>query len=335
MEEQGNSEVRVTERSNGKVNPIRRSSSSAKLDAVMAKISLKMGSVTKEADNPFFHSKYADLDSVRKTIVAAMEASGVSVLIQQFPITNYENPVNKTVVIKNRNGDYVKDIQILVPIITVTTRITEPETGEWQESDFSLTPAEDTPQAIGSAITYLRRYSLMPLYNIAPADDDGNAGSGRDPMNQDPKGQPPKAIGAPRTVSPAPARPVAPVKTSETHTQVTPQKPTEPTGPRPLTDAERKHLGLIDGQQFDALKELCKKKGIDAKKWKLWLSVTHGINSMADIKSTEYSGVIETVTAHPEKIMNVKEPREPGADEEEPIPEDELYGHIRTPTSKR
>ena len=40
-------------------------------------------------------------------------------------------------------------------------------------------PAEATPQAYGSAITYARRYSLLAALNLASATDDDGAGSGR------------------------------------------------------------------------------------------------------------------------------------------------------------
>ena len=40
-------------------------------------------------------------------------------------------------------------------------------------------PAEATPQAYGSAITYARRYSLLAALNLASASDDDGAGSGR------------------------------------------------------------------------------------------------------------------------------------------------------------
>jgi hypothetical protein len=320
-EAERNGYERGYEEAAGKSQPIRRSVSTKNFDIIMLAIMQKMGSASKDSKNPYFSSTYADLNSVRETIRLAMFDAVEFLLVQQFPVTDYSKCMSKRQVIKNKQGDYIKDIEISVPCLTVTTRLTDPKSGEWQESDLSCYPAEDTPQSIGSAITYLRRYSLMPLFNIAPADDDGNAGSGRDPMNQDPHGQPPKVQGAPRTTRPAAAMPVTTAKAPEAPKQLAP--PTKPTGPRPLTDAERKHLGLIDGQQFDSLKELCKKKGVDPKKWKIWLTVTYGITTMVEIKASEYSGVVDVVTTHPEKIMNVKEPtpREPGADPEEPLPQ--------------
>jgi hypothetical protein len=51
-------------------------------------------------------------------------------------------------------------------------------TGEYEDGDYPL-PASGTPQQIGSAITYARRYTLTAVLGIAPAedDDDGAAAS--------------------------------------------------------------------------------------------------------------------------------------------------------------
>jgi len=50
--------------------------------------------------------------------------------------------------------------------------------GEWFQSCLSLKPERgDNPQAIGSAITYAKRYSLMSMLGLSDSDDDGNAAS--------------------------------------------------------------------------------------------------------------------------------------------------------------
>jgi len=59
--------------------------------------------------------------------------------------------------------------------------------GEWIDSSLPVRPVKNDPQALGSAITYTRRFSLMALVGVAPSDnpkddakdDDGNAASGR------------------------------------------------------------------------------------------------------------------------------------------------------------
>ena len=50
------------------------------------------------------------------------------------------------------------------------------ETGEWiRSAPFRVPVAKKDAQGYGSGVTYGRRYSLMALLGLAPADDDGNA----------------------------------------------------------------------------------------------------------------------------------------------------------------
>lgn len=53
------------------------------------------------------------------------------------------------------------------------------KTGQWIASIYPLRPLQNTPHAMGSAITYGRRYSLCAITGIAPVedDDDGNGAS--------------------------------------------------------------------------------------------------------------------------------------------------------------
>lgn len=132
-------------------------------------IQMVIETATKDTANPFFKSKYADLCEVVNTIKKAMVDSGKHLLIEQFPHTAYGEPGK-------------------APIVTVNTRITDVESGEFESFPLSALPKEDTPQAIGSTITYLRRYSLMPVFGVVPEDDDGNSASGKkdDGMDQRP-----------------------------------------------------------------------------------------------------------------------------------------------------
>lgn len=50
--------------------------------------------------------------------------------------------------------------------------------GQWLASEYPLAPAQQTPQAVGSAISYARRYSLCAMLGlVAEEDDDANAAS--------------------------------------------------------------------------------------------------------------------------------------------------------------
>ncbi len=60
--------------------------------------------------------------------------------------------------------------------VTVTTRLVH-ESGEWIESSLSMPTGNGSAQAVGSAISYARRYSLMAILGLVPDDDDGVAAS--------------------------------------------------------------------------------------------------------------------------------------------------------------
>jgi hypothetical protein len=78
--------------------------------------------------------------------------------------------------------------------VTVTT-ILGHKSGQWWASDLTMSATQNTPQGIGSAITYGRRYGLSAMAGIASEDDDGHAASQRPPQQryerEEPKYQPP------------------------------------------------------------------------------------------------------------------------------------------------
>lgn len=108
-----------------------------------------MGDVLKNANNPAFKSKYADLAAVVEATIPALNSAGFSVL--QFP---------------SFNGSEVR----------VATLILH-ESGQWMRCTLALRPTKADPQGVGSATTYARRYGLQAMTGVAPEDDDGNAAS--------------------------------------------------------------------------------------------------------------------------------------------------------------
>lgn len=113
------------------------------------KAQAETGSAKKTSDNPFFKSKYADLSEIIETSKAALISNGLGIL--QSPSVSGQ-------------------------VVSVTCRIIH-TSGQWIEDTISLTAVKADPQAIGSAITYGRRYQLAAMLNIAQEDDDGNKAS--------------------------------------------------------------------------------------------------------------------------------------------------------------
>jgi hypothetical protein len=105
----------------------------------------EIGKVAKNAKNPHFKNTYADLNA----LIEAVEP----ILLE-------------------------KGLMLLQPIIEnkVFSKIIDAESGECVESYIDL-PLSVTPQAMGSAITYYRRYTLQSLLSLQAVDDDGQAAS--------------------------------------------------------------------------------------------------------------------------------------------------------------
>jgi hypothetical protein len=137
----------------------------------------------KDSANPFFKSSYADLASIWDAIRCPISANGLAIM--QLP---------------SADG----------PRVTITTVLTH-KSGQWISSDLTMTAKDETPQGIGSAITYARRYALQSVAGVAPEDDDGNGASGRGHAPQQRKEQ--YRSNAPSaTPQPVPDRKPAPVK---------------------------------------------------------------------------------------------------------------------------
>lgn len=130
-----------------------KSESIKNIAVAMAKFRKEVKQPLKDADNPFFKSKYVPLENVVEAVDTVASAYGLS-FIQEVKTSN--------------EG-----------LVGVTTFVFH-ESGEWLEFDpLFLKPESTKPQAYGSAITYARRYSLSSAFGItSEIDDDGNEASG-------------------------------------------------------------------------------------------------------------------------------------------------------------
>lgn len=120
------------------------------LAPALVKVQSKLKGAIKDSENPFFHSKYADLASVWDACRSALTENGFSVS-------------------QGTGGDG--------NTVTVTTLLLH-SSGEWIKDTLGLIPKDKTPQGIGSCITYGRRYSLAAMVGVNSEDDDGAAASG-------------------------------------------------------------------------------------------------------------------------------------------------------------
>lgn len=128
---------------------VQRSTTIEKLIDALSKAQAKIKNAAKDAENPHFQSRYADLASVWEACREPLTEQGLAVV--QFPVGE---------------GDHVG----------LTTYLAH-SSGQWMCSTIYATPERKGPQAVGSVLTYLRRYALAAVVGVAPDDDDGNAAS--------------------------------------------------------------------------------------------------------------------------------------------------------------
>lgn len=121
------------------------------LAMALAKAQALIKPASKDATNPHFKSRYADLPAVWEACRKPLTDNGLSVV--QMPVDAGEGRVGLTSVLMHSSGQYISS--------TVSTKLNQ-----------------DSAQGLGSALTYLRRYALAALVGIvADEDDDGNAAS--------------------------------------------------------------------------------------------------------------------------------------------------------------
>ncbi|MDI6680054.1 recombinase [Bacillus wiedmannii] len=125
-----------------------RSETITELAKALVKFNSEVTKIAKDADNPFFKNNYATLDTIIDEIRPILSKHGLSIM--QIPSGDGQNVTLKTLLLH--------------------------ESGEWLESDaLTMKPVKNDPQAVGSCITYARRYSLAAFLSLNTGeDDDGN-----------------------------------------------------------------------------------------------------------------------------------------------------------------
>jgi len=124
---------------------MRKSESIVKLSAALCKFHGAMGKVGKDSVNPHFRNKYASLSNIIEAVTPHLNAVGLTVV--QMPTTE-----GLETLLLHESGEYI--------------------------SSLSTIAAKDpmNPQAVGSAITYARRYAMGAVLSLnIDEDDDANA----------------------------------------------------------------------------------------------------------------------------------------------------------------
>jgi hypothetical protein len=119
-----------------------------KLSAVKAEV----GRISKDSSNPFFKSKYFDINSLLMHVEPIIQKNGLLLL----------QPIQDNI----------------VKSIIYDTK------GFSIESGINLNGITD-PQKLGSAITYFRRYTLQSLLALQAEDDDADLASKKVPVKEE------------------------------------------------------------------------------------------------------------------------------------------------------
>jgi hypothetical protein len=116
------------------------------ISTALLKAQSEMSNPKKGATNPFFKSKYADLNSIREAVIPILNANGISVL---QPIVHIDNKNFVKTILLHESGENIESL-----------------------TEIIYNKVNDA-QAQGSGISYARRYSLQSFVCVGADDDDG------------------------------------------------------------------------------------------------------------------------------------------------------------------
>lgn len=122
------------------------------LVTALSKVQGEMESAKKDATNPFYKSKYADLHSTWEACRGPLTKNGLCVI---------------------QTTTFTPDIGLL--LITTLAHTS----GQWISAELPVRPTKDDPQGLGSCISYMRRYALQAIVGITTEDDDAEAATNR------------------------------------------------------------------------------------------------------------------------------------------------------------
>lgn len=127
------------------------------------KIQSEIGVLVKTETNPFFKSKYMDINGLLEQLLPLLEKYGLTVV---QPLSNIDGkPALKTIVFQSKSTPHT--------LSTDGTETFGEKKGIIIEETIPLPDLQD-PQKMGSAITYYRRYALQSLFLLRAEDDDAN-----------------------------------------------------------------------------------------------------------------------------------------------------------------
>ncbi len=238
--------------------PLRTSSSIAALAAALAKAQSafvplkkdKTARIETRSGGTFSYS-YVDLATIQEAIRGPLSANELA---------------------------YTQAVSVRHQHVCVETTLLH-SSGEWlsAELEFGIADAADA-RAIGSSITYGRRFGLSSLVGIAASDEDDDAAGTVGPATR-------RDQARPRTRATSPATPVPDIELPARSVAVNPKRRPDQ---EPLSDPQRRKMfgeAKRCGWQVDGLKAVIREK--------------FGIESTGDLRSGDLDTVLEIIRRGP------------------------------------
>jgi hypothetical protein len=129
-----------------------RSDTITKISAALNAAQKEMGNASKGASNPFFKSKYADLNAIREACIPVLNEKGITVL---QPTTVEGGKAYVETILLHDSGEFLSSLTEIIA------------------------NKQNDAQAHGSGVSYARRYGLQSFLCIGAEDDDGEKAHGR------------------------------------------------------------------------------------------------------------------------------------------------------------
>lgn len=189
--------------------PTTMSADIGKLAEALNKAQGQIKGAVKDNTNPFFKQSYADLSSVWDACREGL----------------------------NKNGLAVTQTMAGTAEVTEVVTTLMHTSGQWINGKLAIKPVKVDPQAVGSAITYARRYALAAIVGVCPSDDDANLASGK---------QDARTVPTQKTTHQPTQKPVG-VKTEHTEKPIPTEAPPPPPPQVSNDPLEAKSEGTTEG----------------------------------------------------------------------------------------
>jgi len=125
----------------------------------LGKVWSQIPTLSLDAENPHFSSKFVSLPNIVASLRPILAEAGIYYIQRS---------------VESERG------------LALQTIIVHAESGETYDAGTIYLPVRDNPQAVGSAMTYGRRYSLCAVFGIvADEDDDANRGAAPAPRTRE------------------------------------------------------------------------------------------------------------------------------------------------------